>query len=156
MGLNPRQERFAHEYSVDHNGAQAAIRAGYAVARARHTASRLLANVAVRQLVVKLDGEKRAELSIESAEVLEQLKWLYEHASELLPRVWKGKPVTYTDPDTGEVKTITEFRSAALAGRLAELMVRLTRLLEARSSVAVFGEVVYKLSLDRDLSEESG
>ncbi len=116
----------------------------------------MLANVAVKQLVARLDERKRDELSIESAEVLEQLKWLYEHASELLPRVWKGKPVVCTDPETGEVMTITEFRSAALAGRLAELMVRLAGLLEARSSVAVFGEVTYKLELDRDLSEEEG
>jgi len=115
----------------------------------------LLANVAVKQLVAKLDERKRDELSIESAEVLEQLKWLYEHASELLPRVWKGKPVTYTHPDTGKVKTITEFRSAALAGRLAELMVRLAGLLEARSSTEVSGEVVYKLTLDRDLSKDA-
>jgi hypothetical protein len=114
-----------------------------------------LANVAVRQLVARLDERKRDELSIESAEVLEQLKWLYEHASELLPRVWKGRPVTWTD-EAGDVHVVTEFRSAALAGRLAELMVRLAGLLEARSSVAVFGEVVYKLSLDRTLEEGEG
>ena len=154
MSLSAKQKRFAEEYSVDHNAAQAAIRAGYAEQSARQAGSRLLANVAVRQLVAKLDGEKRAELGIEGTEVLEQLKWLYEHASELLPRVWKGQPVTYTDPDTGEVKTVTEFRSAAVAGRLAELMVRLAGLLEAKSSAAVFGQVVYKLELDRNLEEE--
>jgi len=52
------------------------------------------------------------------------------------------------------VRVVTEFRAPALAGRLAELKVRLAGLLEAKSSVAVFGEVVYRLVLDRDLSEE--
>lgn len=151
MSLSAKQKRFAQEYSVDHNGAAAAVRAGYAERTARQAGSRLLANVAVKQLVAKLDGEKRAELSIESAEVLEQLKWLYEQASELLPRVWKGEPVVYTDPETGEEKTITEFRAPALAGRLAELQVRLAGLLEARSTTEVFGEVTYKLDLGRNL-----
>ncbi len=49
MGLSAKQKRFAHEYSVDHNGSQAAIRAGYAEKSARYSGSRLLANVAVRQ-----------------------------------------------------------------------------------------------------------
>jgi hypothetical protein len=48
-----------------------------------------------------------------------------------------------------------EFVAAALAGRLAELKVRLAGLLEAKSSVAVFGEVTYKLTLDRDLSDDA-
>jgi len=56
--------------------------------------------------------------------------------------------------EEGVVRVVTEFRAPALAGRLAELKVRLAGLLEAKSSVAVFGEVVYRLVLDRDLSEE--
>ena len=153
VGVNPRQRRFAEEYSVDHNGAQAAIRAGYAVARARHTASRLLANVAVKQLVAKLDAEKGAELGIEGAAELEELVSLLAEARVLQPKVWKGVPVTWVDEE-GVVRVVTEFRAPALAGRLAELKVRLAGLLEAKSSVAVFGEVVYRLVLDRDLSEE--
>jgi len=46
VDVNPKQKRFAQEYAIDHNGAQAAIRSGYSEARARHTASRLMANVA--------------------------------------------------------------------------------------------------------------
>jgi hypothetical protein len=154
VGVNPKQKRFAHEYSVDHNGAQAAIRAGYAEARARHTASRLLANVAVKQIVAKLDGEKLAALGIEGTAALEHVDELLAEARVLQPKIWKGRPVTWTD-EAGEVRVVTEFRAAALAGRLAELKVRLAGLLEAKSSVAVFGEVVYKLSLDRDLSDDA-
>ena len=153
MGLNPRQERFAHEYSTDHNGAQAAIRAGYAEKSARNAASRLMANVAVRQLVAKLDEEKRDELGIERTEELERVDELLAEARVLQPKVWKGRPVTWTD-EAGDVHVVTEFRAEALAGRLAELKVRLAGLLEARSTTDAFGGVVFKLELDRDLSEE--
>ena len=40
--MNRRQLAFVREYVVDGNGAQAAVRAGYSVGRARHTASELL------------------------------------------------------------------------------------------------------------------
>jgi phage terminase small subunit len=40
--LNLKQQRFVHEYLIDLNGKQAAIRAGYAAASAEVTASRLL------------------------------------------------------------------------------------------------------------------
>ena len=40
--MNKRQLAFAREYVVDGNGSAAAIRAGYSVGRARHTASELL------------------------------------------------------------------------------------------------------------------
>jgi len=155
MSLNAKQKRFAHEYSVDHNGAQAAIRAGYSARTAKQTASRMMANVAVKQLVAKLDAQKGAELGIEGKEALAQLKELLAEASVLQPKLWKGEPVTYT-AESGEVLTVVEFVAPALAGRLAELQVRLAGLLEAKSSVAVFGEVVYKLTLDRDLEGEAG
>ncbi len=153
--MNEKQRRFAQEYSVDHNATAAAVRAGYAESRARQTGHEMLQKPEVKQLVAKLDSEKRAELGIDGKDALEQLEWLYEYASELLPRVWKGQPVTYADPDTGEVKTVTEFRSAAVAVRALELMLRLAGLDKARSSVESFGGVVYTLTLDRDLSKES-
>jgi phage terminase small subunit len=153
--MNARQKRFAHEYSTDHNGAAAATRAGYSARTAKQTASRMMKNVAVKQLVAKLDAEKRDELGIERTAVLEELESLLAEARELVPKIWKGAPVVYTDPESGEVKTITQFRSASAAGRLAELRVRLAGLLEAKSSVPVFGEVIYKLELDRNLEEES-
>ena len=46
--LTAKQKRFAAEYVIDHNGAQAAIRAGYAEKQAKSHASRMLRNVAVR------------------------------------------------------------------------------------------------------------
>ena len=140
--MNEKQRRFAQEYSVDHNATAAAVRAGYAESRARQTGHEMLQKPEVKQLVAKLDSEKRAELGIDGKDALQQLDWLYEYASELLPRVWKGQPVTYTD-DTGEVKTVGEFRSAAVAVRAVELMLRLAGLDQARSAADIFGEVVF-------------
>jgi phage terminase small subunit len=40
--LPPKRQRFVDEYLVDHNGAQAAARAGYSPVSAKVTASRLL------------------------------------------------------------------------------------------------------------------
>ncbi len=156
MSLTARRRRFAEEYSVDHNGAQAAIRAGYSPNRAKQTGSRLMANVAVKQLVAKLDAEKRDELGIERTAVLEHVDELLAEARVLQPKMWKGEPVTYVD-ESGVERVAVEFVAAALEGRLAELKVRLAGLLEARSAVDVGGEeVVFVLSLDRDLSEEEG
>ena len=152
--MNKRQERFAHEYSVDHNATQAAVRAGYSERTAAQSGARVLANVAVRQLVIKLDERKNAALGVEGVEAVRVVGELLAEARVLQPKIWKGEPVTYVDPESGEVRVAVEFVAAALAGRLAELEVRLAGLLEAKSSVAVFGEVVYKLTLDRDLSEE--
>ncbi len=149
--MNDKHRRFAQEYSVDHNATAAAVRAGYAESRARQTGHEMLQKPDVKQLVAKLDSEKRAELGIDGKDALEQLEWLYEYASELLPRVWKGQPVTYVLD--GEDVVVTEFRSAAVAVRALELMLRLAGLDKARSSVEVSGEVVYTLTLDRDLSD---
>ncbi len=153
--MNARQKRFAEEYAIDHVGAQAAIRAGYSARTAKQTASRMMKNVAVKQLVAKLDAEKRDELGIERTAVLEHVGELLAAARVLQPKIWKGRPVLYTDPETGEERVAVEFVAAALAGRLAELQVRLAGLLEAKSSVAVFGEVVYRLDLGRNLEEET-
>ncbi len=154
--MNKRQERFAHEYSVDHNATKAAVRAGYSERTAAQSGARVLANVSVKQLIIKLDGVKAAALGVEGVDAVRVVDELLAVARVVQPKIWKGAPVVYTDPESGEVRVAVEMVAPALAGRLAELQVRLAGLLEAKSSVAVFGEVVYKLTLDRDLSEEAG
>lgn len=151
MGLTRQQRRFAEEYSVNHNATQAAIRAGYAEKTARVTGSRLMGKPEVAQLVGKLDGEKRDDLGLESREVIDEILQTFRHAVEQQPKIWKGKPVTWTD-DAGEVHLVTDFRSAALAGRMLELLFKKAGFDVSRT--AVDHEVVYTLHLDRDLSEE--
>ncbi len=74
LELSAKQRRFIEEYSLDHNGAGAAVRAGYSAQSARITASRLLtkANIkaALEAQVVAI--ESRFQLSRER--VVSQLK----------------------------------------------------------------------------------
>lgn len=49
MALNDKQRRFAEEYAVDCNGAQAAIRAGYSAKNAKRIAWQLLQNPEVAE-----------------------------------------------------------------------------------------------------------
>ncbi len=66
--MNPKRQRFCEEYAIDLNGAQAAIRAGYAPGSAKVTASRLLTDVNVRERVDQLivEHRERIEVSVDS------------------------------------------------------------------------------------------
>ena len=157
MSLNPKQRRFAHEYSVDHSGAQAAIRAGYSPKTAKEAGSRLMAKVAVRQLVERLDAETNAEIGVTAAGALAMAMELWEMSIEQQPKVWKGKPITYlSELDDGSTvtKTVTELRSPSGAAKALELIFRKAGLDVARTTVEHSGDVVYTLKLDRDLSPE--
>lgn len=72
--MNVQQERFCAEYLVDHNGTQAAIRAGYSKKTAAPIASRLLRDVNIRNKIAELGGNIPKINAIASAEeVLEYL-----------------------------------------------------------------------------------
>lgn len=66
--LTPKQQRFVQEYLQDHNGTQAAIRAGYSESTARQQGSRLLTDP--RVLAAVRAGQKKvakkAEVTVES------------------------------------------------------------------------------------------
>ena len=154
MSLNPKQRRFAYEYSVDHNAARAAIRAGYSSKTAKEAGSRLMAKVAVRQLVAKLDAETNAELGVTAVGALAMAMELWEMSIELQPRIWKGEPVTYLaelDDGSTVTKTVTELRSPSGAAKALELIFRKAGLDVARTTVEHSGDVVYTLKLDRVL-----
>lgn len=77
--LTPKQQRFVQEYLQDHNGAQAAIRAGYSESTARQQGSRLLTDP--RVLAAVRAGQKKvakkAEVTVDSLmDELEQARKL--------------------------------------------------------------------------------
>lgn len=74
MALTPRQRRFVTEYLVDHNGAQAAIRAGYAESGARQEATRLLAKADIRAAVDEAEKKHAEAVGISVEWVLDGLK----------------------------------------------------------------------------------
>jgi len=67
--MNSKQEAFVNEYVKDHNGAQAAIRAGYAKKNARITASKLLTIPNISEAI----KERIKDKVMESDEVLTRL-----------------------------------------------------------------------------------
>lgn len=111
--LNRRQELFCHEYVVDANGAQAAIRAGYAEVSARVTACRLLGKPAVQDRVAELMSERMERVGVDADVVLYGLRTVVDRslqARQVLDR--EGEP-------TGE----WEFNAAG-ANRALELLGR--------------------------------
>lgn len=71
--LTPRHELFIEEYLKDYNGAQAAIRAGYAAPSARITASKLLTNPNISERIKKSQAEKIQRVRVEQDDVLQEL-----------------------------------------------------------------------------------
>jgi phage terminase small subunit len=65
-----RRDAFVQEYIIDLNGAQAAIRAGYAAGSATVTAARLLADVKVKALVKTAMDERAKRTGITQDKVL--------------------------------------------------------------------------------------
>ena len=76
--MNSRQRAFTWEYAQDHNGAAAAVRAGYAEGRAKQTARDLLLRPDVVGEVAKLDAVTAEELGITKLWVMRGLKELAE------------------------------------------------------------------------------
>ena len=98
-----REQIFAREYLIDLNGQAAAERAGYAPKTARITASRLLTNANVRQLIAKLTKEKLERLDISADWVLGELRKL------------AGYDAGAIFNDDGSLKSIQEWDASARA-----------------------------------------
>ena len=75
-----QQHTFAVQYVLDHCGAAAAVRAGYAPKAARQTACELLAKPDVRALVAEHEAEAERSLGLSRDRVIEGLKAAIELA----------------------------------------------------------------------------
>lgn len=73
MALTPKQEAFVREYLIDLNGAQAAIRAGYAESGARTEGSRLLANADIQAAIAEAQAARAERTRIDADWVLSRL-----------------------------------------------------------------------------------
>lgn len=147
--MNPKQERFAHEYVIDQNGSAAAIRAGYSKTRAKRTAYDLLNKPDVAQLVAELQAEKRDELGITAAWWIDQAKNGLEKAFRGAPKTnYKGIPVIVDGAQVMQWDAMAYAKLLELIGKAAGLFVD-------RAEVETSGEVVYTIRLDRDLAFEA-
>ena len=70
---NPRRELWAHEYIVDYNATQAAIRAGYSARSAKTTGARLLADDNLMMYVDYLTGLKIRRLGYSADQYMMRL-----------------------------------------------------------------------------------
>lgn len=80
--LNAKHEKFCQEYMKDFNGAQAAIRAGYAEKSARVTASKLLTNPNIISRVRALQDEMLERLPVSIYYVLQGYIEVYERCMQ--------------------------------------------------------------------------
>lgn len=72
--MEPRQWRFVHEYCVDLNGTQAAIRAGYSENAAAEQASRLLSKANIQEAIRERQEDIATAAGITAEKVL-RLRW---------------------------------------------------------------------------------
>ncbi len=79
--LTDKQRQFCHEYLLDFNATQAAIRAGYAPDHAHTEGSRLLRNVKVKAYIDELSKERQKAYSIAESDILNY----YRNAATLDP-----------------------------------------------------------------------
>lgn len=103
---NDRWRIFCREYLVDLNGAQAAIRAGYAPKAAKEIASRLLTKANVRAEIDRLMAERCLQTGVSAEWVIKELVDTYRSCREAR-QVYdmKGNKVTtYVFDDDGEEK----------------------------------------------------
>lgn len=85
--LNPKQQAFAREYSVDHNATQAAIRAGYSENGAGQTGFTLLKNPEIQALIAEYEAEAEARAEVSRDWVLRGLKREAQNAETAGARV---------------------------------------------------------------------
>ncbi len=96
-GLTAKQELFCQEYTVDYNGKQAAIRAGYKSENAEVQASRMLSNAKVLARVRELQQEQVERLAVSQDYVVLQLLDTYRSCRE-------DEPVLAWDPESGTMQ----------------------------------------------------
>ena len=127
--MNRRQLAFAREYAVDHNGAAAAVRAGYAQSRARITASELLRRPDVMAELARLGASVATVSDVTREWFLDEFLGYHQGAKE------------------GRYPASVGIRGLEAAAKMTGNMVE-------RSESASSGARVFTLNFDRDLEAE--
>ena len=120
--------------------------AGYASGRANRTGYELLQKPLVLALVKELDAEERAETGIDEPWIVDRLVQIVEASMTGVPRT-SALGEFLPDPVTGLPIVDCDWTNA---NRALASLAKITGL--NVSPTPAFGDVVYKLTLDRDLS----
>lgn len=129
MALTAKQQRFVVEYLVDLNATQAAIRAGYAAARAREQAYQLMKRPEIKAAIERAMEERSKRLQVDADYVLQRLTEIdqldladiFDLDGKLLPvrqwpLIWR-QMVKEVDMKTGKVKFHDKLRALELIGK---------------------------------------
>lgn len=93
-GLTSKQEMFCHEYLVDLNSTQAAIRAGYSAKTANVIGPENLAKPCIAEVITRLKAQRIEKTQINAQWVLDQAVIMHKKCSQVLPILDKdGKDV---------------------------------------------------------------
>ena len=116
MLKNLDHEKFCREYVIDHNGTQAAIRAGYAKDTAAQQASRLLRRADIRARVEELNKDVCDALGLKAY-------WVAARLMEVVDRCLQKVPVKEWDYELHEYVETGEwqFDSRGANGALEQL-----------------------------------
>lgn len=116
---NAKHERFAREYVKDHNGTQAAIRAGYAKGTsARVQGARLLTNADIRARVEELNQKTLRQADITAERVMLELARLaFADERKLFDEKGTLKAPHTLDDDTAAAVSSLEFSDPAKGKR---------------------------------------
>jgi hypothetical protein len=105
--LTDKQERFVHEYLIDHNASAAAQRAGYACGNRRAQAADLMQNRRVRERIDMEMGALFADLKITARTVMqEQARVAFFRPLRMFDAAGRALPLAQLDPEIAEVLTI--------------------------------------------------
>ena len=72
--MTRKQARFCNEYIIDHVGAYAAIRAGYAKTNAKQTANEILTYPDCKALIAQLEMEVAERNKVKTDEIINNLR----------------------------------------------------------------------------------
>ena len=122
--LRPKERQFVHEYLVDWNGTQAALRCGYKASKSNNTAatmaSRLLRDERVKAYLDALIREGAEDQSVTRESLILKLMEIYR-------RCMSAEPVMEWDSDAKEWKESGVWRfDAKGATKALELLSRIT------------------------------
>ncbi|PNK64548.1 terminase small subunit [Pantoea sp. FDAARGOS_194] len=111
--INDQQDRFCHEYIIDLNGTQAAIRAGYSEKSAAQIASENIRKPNIRSRIKELAKERNEAVGLSSQFVIDGIiKNIRRCEQSERVRLPNGDPLMCETED-GEVAAVFRYESAS-------------------------------------------
>jgi len=104
--LTAKQEQFCHEYLIDLNSTQAAIRAGYSKKTANVIGPENLAKPCIAEVIAKLKAQRIEKTQINAQWVLDQAVIMHKKCSQVLPIKDKDGAEVYKFDSPGANKAL--------------------------------------------------